>query len=43
MIVASLDVQGAFLYALHWLFTDVCDAMGLPFLSSMAGYIQTWL
>ena len=43
MIVASLDVQGAFLQAPHRLLTEVWDAMGLPFLSFMTGYIQTWL
>ena len=43
MIVASLDVQGAFLHAPHRLLTEVWDAMGLPFLSFMTGYIQTRL
>ena len=43
MIVASLDVQGAFPHAPHRLLTEVCDAMGLPFLSFMNGYMQTWL
>ena len=43
MIVASLDVQGAFPHAPHRLLTEVWDAMGLPFLSFMTGYIQTRL
>ena len=43
MIVASLDVQGAFPHAPHRLLTDLWDAMGLPFLSFMTGYIQTRL
>ena len=43
MIVASLDVQGAFLHTRHRLLTGVWDAMGLPFLSFMTGYIQTRL
>ena len=41
MIVASLDVQGAFPHTPHWLLTEVWEAMGLPFLSLMTGYIQT--
>ena len=40
MIVASLDVQGAFPHAPHRLVTEVRDAMGFPFLSFMTGYIQ---
>ena len=43
MIIASLDVQGAFPHARHRLLTEVWDAMGLPFLSFMTGYIQTRL
>ena len=43
MIVASLDVQGAFPHATHRLLTEVWDAMGLPFLSFMTGYIKTRL
>ena len=43
MIVASLDVQGAFSHAPHRLLTEVWDAMGLPFLSFMKEYIQTRL
>ena len=43
MIVPSLDVQGAFRHAPHRLLTEVWDAMGLPSLSFMTGYIQTWL
>ena len=43
MIVASLDFQGAFPPAPHRLITEVWDAMGLPFLSFMTGYIQTRL
>ena len=43
MIVASLDVQGAFPHAPHRLLTEVWDAMGHPFLSFMTGYIQTRL
>ena len=43
MIVAPLDVQGAFPHALHRLLTEVWDAMGLPFLSLMTGYTQTRL
>ena len=43
MIVASLDVQGAFRHAPHRLLTEVWDAMGLPFLPFMARYIKTWL
>ena len=43
LIVASLDVQGAFPHAPRRLLTEVCDAMGLPFLSFMNGYIQTRL
>ena len=43
MIVASLDVQGAFPHAPHRLLTEVWDAMGLPFLSFMTGYIKTLL
>ena len=41
MIVASLDVQGAFPHAPHRLLKEVWDAMGLPFLFFMTGYIQT--
>ena len=41
MIVASLNVEGAFCHAPHRLLTEQWDAMGLPFLSFMAGYIQT--
>ena len=43
MIIASLDVQGAFPHAPHRLLMEVWDAMGLPFLSFMTGYIQTRL
>ena len=43
MIVASLNVQGASPHAPHRLLTEVWDAMGLPFLSFMTGYIQTRL
>ena len=43
MIVASLDVQGAFPHTPHRLLTEVWDAMALPFLSFMTGYIQTRL
>ena len=43
MIIASLDVQGALPHAPHRLHTEVWDAMGLPFLSFMTGYIQTRL
>ena len=43
MIIASLGVQGAFPHAPHRLLTEVWDAMGLPFLSFMTGYIQTRL
>ena len=43
MIMPSLDVQGAFPHAPHRLLTEVWDAMGLPFLSFMTGYIQTRL
>ena len=43
MIVGSLDVQGMFPHAPHRLLTEVWDAMGLPFLSFMNGYIQTRL
>ena len=46
MIIASLDVQGAFPHRgtfPHRLLTEVWDAMGLPFLSFMTGYIQTRL
>ena len=43
MIIASLDVQGAFPHAPHRLLREVWDAMGLPFLSFMTGYIQTRL
>ena len=43
MIIASLDVQGASPHAPHRLLTEVWDAMGLPFLSFMTGYIQTRL
>ena len=43
MIVASLDVQGAFPHALHRLLTEVWDAMGVLFLLFMIGYIQTRL
>ena len=43
MIIASLDVLGAFPHAPHRLLTEVWDAMGLPFLSFMTGYIQTRL
>ena len=35
MIVASLDVEGAFPHAPHRILTEVWDAMGLPFLSLM--------
>ena len=41
MIIASLDVHGAFPHAPHRLLTEVWDAAGLPFLSFMTGYIQT--
>ena len=37
MIVAYLDVQGAFPHAPHRLRTEVWDAMGLPFLPFMTG------
>ena len=40
-IVASSDVQGVFPHTRHRLLTEVWDAMGLPFLSFMTGYIQT--
>ena len=40
MIIASLDVRGAFPHAPHRLLTEVWDAMGLRFLSFMTGYIQ---
>ena len=43
MIVASLDVQGAFHHAPHRLRKEVCNAISLPFLSSMTGYIHTRL
>ena len=43
MIVASLDVQGAFPHAPHRLLTEVWDAIGLSFLSLMTGYTQTGL
>ena len=43
MIITSLDVQGGFPHAPHWLLTASWDAMGLPFLSLMTGYIQTRL
>ena len=43
MIVASLDAQSAFPHAPHRLLAEVWDAMGLPFLSFMTGYIQTRL
>ena len=43
MIVASLDVQGAPPDASHRLLTEAWDAMGLPFLSFVNGYIQTRL
>ena len=43
MIVASQDVKGAFPHTPHRLFTEVCDTMGVPFLSFMTGYIQTRL
>ena len=43
MIVASLDVQGAFPHSPHRLLTEARDAMGLPFLSFMTWYIQTRL
>ena len=43
MIVASLDIQGAFRQARHRLLTGVWDDMGLPFLSFMNKYIQTRL
>ena len=39
IIIASLDVQGAFPHAPHRLLTEVWDAMGLPFLSLMTRYI----
>ena len=43
MIVASPDVGGAFPHARHRLLTEVWDAISLPFLSFMTGYIQTRL
>ena len=43
MIVACLDVQGAFPRAPHQLLTEVWDAIDLPFLPFMTGYIQTRL
>ena len=43
MVVASLDVQGAFPHAPHRLFMEVWDAMNLPFLFFINGYIQTRL
>ena len=42
-ILASLDVQDAVPHALHRLFTEVWDPMGLPFLSFMTVYILTRL
>ena len=41
MIVASLNVQGAFPHAPHLLLTEVLEAMGLPFLPFTTGDIQT--
>ena len=43
MIVASVDVQGAFPHTPHRLLTEVQDAMGLPFLPFMTEYIRTRL
>ena len=43
MIITSRDVQGAFPHAPHLLLTEVWDAMGLPFLPFMTGYITTQL
>ena len=43
MIIASLDVQGAFPDAPHRLLRKVWDAMGRPFLSFMTKCIQTRL
>ena len=43
MIVASLNVQGAFPHAPHRLLTEVWHAMGFSFLSFMNGYTQTRL
>ena len=43
MIVASLDVQGAFPDTQHLRITEVWDAMGLPFVRFMTGYNQTRL
>ena len=43
MIVGSLDVQDAFPHAPHLLPTKVWGGMGLPFLTFMAGCIQTSL
>ena len=41
MIVASLDVQGAFPHATHLLLMEVWDAMGLPFLPFMILFLCT--
>ena len=43
MIVASLDVQGAFPHAPQRLLKEIRDTMDLPFLSFMTGYIKTRL
>ena len=43
MIVPSLNFQNAFPHAPQRLLTEVWDAIGLPFLFFMNGYIQTRL
>ena len=43
MMVASHDVQGAFANAPHRVLTEVWDAMGLPLVDLMTGYIHTLL
>ena len=43
MIIAPLNVQGAFPHAPHLLLTEVWDGMGLPFLPFMTGRITTRL
>ena len=43
MIVPSLDVKSAFPHAAHRLLMEIWDAINLPFLSFMTGYIQTRL
>ena len=43
MIVASFDVEGAFIPERHPFLTGVWDVIGFPFLPFMTGYVHTRL